>query len=248
MHPRDQEIHDLIESGRLRAKAGHLWAEKLTFGQTFDTPGFGPVNGTTTASGLVLVSNKSQTDESVLAKLLVVRVLGPDPERWSFRYGKNRKERDWKTSWQEQKVEVGTVVAIRSVAGIEQDKEDRYIEVRYDEICAIGQPDDGTEHDMLPAPGWVMLDIGLEHKSEKTAAGLFIRPELQDVLEDATGCMKWGKIAAVPVGYPDSELEVDLEAGFDRYQIMEYMDAGKYRFCPQDEILAVREIEHANLQ
>ena len=240
MHPRDRELHDLIEAGRLRAKAGFLWAEKMVLGQVYDVEGFGPVVGSSTQSGLLLVSNKSQGDETIRTKLLIVRVLGPDPEVWSFRDSNNLGERDWVTTWSEQKVGVGTVIAIRAVAGVEQDKEDRYIQVRYDELCAIGQPDDGTEFDMLPAPGWVMLDIGLGGRSETMTSGLFVRPELQDVLEDGTGCLKWGRVVALPAGYSDGVLTPGQDAGFDRYRVMEYMDAGPYRFVPQDEILVMR--------
>ena len=233
MTDRDKYISDLLDRRLLHPKPGHLWCEKFIKGGV-DVPGLGEISGTLDASsGLVLVSGKNAQDEAILAKLLIVRAVGPEVPAWKFRYFGG--ERDWGTTWAEQGIAEGVVVAVRAVAGIEQTKDDRFIEVRYDEISAIGQTsDDGPA--MLPAPGWVMVDVGLDELPGKIGS-LFVSPEMQDVLEGGT--MQWGTVAGLPRGYSD-DLDLGMDVGFDRYKYVEFVTSGNYRFMPLDEVLAVR--------
>lgn len=231
MNAREQYISDLLDAGKLRPKPGHLLAEKLVFQDTVKVDGLGEVSGTETASGLVVISNQSEVDEAIRTKELVVRRVGADVP-WKFRWF--GKERDWKTSWAEQRIEEGVVIGIRAVAGIEQDISDRFIEVRYDEISAIAQFE-GEENDKLPAPGWVMLDVSID--PDEKMGKLYIKPELQDVLEN--NHLAWGTITALPRGYSDGDLAVGMEVGFDRYKNQEYMmlEGNVIRCMPMDEIL-----------
>ena len=199
---RDKYISDLLDQGKLRPKPGHLWCEKF-IRDGIEVEGIGEVAGTLdAASGLVVVSGKDSQDEAILAKLLIVRAVGPEVPAWKFRYFQG--ERDWHTTFKEQGVAEGVVVAVRAVAGVTQVKDDRFIEIRYDEISAIGQTsNDGPA--MLPAPGWVMVDVGLDDLTGKVGS-LFVSREMQDVLEGGT--MQWGAVAGLPRGYKLSLIHI----------------------------------------
>lgn len=235
MTDRDLYISELLDRGALRPKPGHLWCEKF-IKDSVEVAGLGEVAGELHAgSGLVLVSSKDSQDEAILAKLLIVRAVGQDAFAWKFRYF--HKERDWKTTFAEQGIAPGVVVAVRAVSGMQQAKDDRFLEIRYDEISAIGQTNpDGPA--MLPAPGWVMVDVGLDDLDGRVGS-LFVSQEMQDVIEGGT--MQWGSVAALPHGYADVGcLALGDEVGFDRYKYVEFVTSGNFRFMPQDEILAVR--------
>lgn len=234
MNERDKYISDMLDKKDIRPKRGHLLCEKLVFGKTVEVDGLGEVTGDLTESGLVVVARQDTQDEAVLAKLLVVRAVGTEPSEWRFRFF--GKEFNWGASWKDQGIEEGVVIAVRSIAGVEQDITDRFIEVRYDEISAIGQVDPNCPYDMLPAPGWCMVDIGLDDLEGKVGS-LYVRPEMQEVLEGDK--LKWGTLCALAKGANLEGVEPGNRVAFDRYRYTEYMDCGKYRFLPLDELLVV---------
>lgn len=231
MNERDTYIRELLLAGRLTPKPGSLWCEKLFETKQLDLPGIGQVTGTMTASGLVLVGNKSTQDEAVRSKVVLVRAVGEPPPRWSTRWFD--KERVWPTEWSEQGIDIGTVIMVRAVAGVEQGIDDKYIEIRYDEIVAIGQPVGTDGPDMLPAPGWILLDVD---PGDDEHVGAVWVGEARDALEN--NHIQWGVVHGLPEGY-DGSLGVGDRVGFPRYVWTEYVQTGSLRYMPQDEVLCV---------
>lgn len=231
MHERDIYIRELLLKGALRPKPGSLWGEKLFENKQLELQGIGTVTGTVTDSGLVIVGAKSTQDEAVRSKVVLVRAVGEPPPRWHTRWFDN--ERTWPTDWDEQGVDVGTVVMVRAVAGVEQGVDDKYIEIRYDEIVAIGQPLDTDGPDMLPAPGWLLLDV--DPGQEDTIGKVWVG-DSRDALENNQ--IQWGIVKALPVGY-DGTLRLGNRVGFPRFVWTEYVQVGEMRYMPQDEVLVV---------
>lgn len=229
MNERDIYIRELIQAGKLKPKPGHMWCRKIYENKKINIAGLGQVTGTVSPSGLVVVGAKDTQDEAVLSRLVVVMALGDEPPAWRFRFFD--RERDFKTSLAEQGVAVGTALMIRAVAGVAQDSTDAFIEVRYDEIVAIGQTE--GEHDMLPAPGWIALDMTTD-EGDGRIGSIFVRPDAIDAVRD--GQLHWGQVLALPVGYDGTLIEGDHVA-VDRFQFTEYMQVGKTRYVPQDEVL-----------
>lgn len=236
MNDSDKILSQYLDAGTIRPRTGHLLCEKITEGKSLEIEGIGVVNGTVTPGGLVIVGAHSEGEEAIRSKLLVVRAMGATPRSWKFRFFS--KERDWGTNWAEQNIEVGTVIAVRSVAGVEQDVDSLFLEVRYDEICAVGQPEGTGGLDMLPAPGWVAVELD---RHPETIGGLHIRGEAVDVLTN--GQIEWGTVVGLPAGYSDEGLKVGDRVGWDRYRYQEFMMAGGLRFMPLDEVLVVQDAQ-----
>lgn len=234
----DKYIEDALERGSIRPKTGHLWCEKLHHrGEFFTLGDRGMVEGERRASGLIIPSTKSIESLSVLAKTYVVRARGPTPHSWSFRFFD--KERDYKTTWDEQKIEVGTVVAARAVAGVDQDKTSKFIELRYDELCLIGGSlSDGEDlPNFFPAPGWVCIRPLLSGRKDS----LHINEDINEVL--TYGHVVRGEVYSLPRGI-DSDLNIGdivfapLHSGNGA---TEWVEVEGYRILPLDDILGVEE-------
>lgn len=236
MNEREKYIGEMLDRNVIRPKQGHLLCEKLSDVPTVSVEGLGEVSGSLSAGGLLVVTKQTEEDAAIRSKLCVVRAMGKDPVEWNNRWF--GKERDFKTDWKGQRVDIGSVIGIRAIAGVEQALADKFIEVRYDEIGAIGQPPDDGPDDMLPAPGWVFLDVSLDAGDTKLGS-LYFRPEMKDVLEN--GGISWGRVLALPRDYRDGELVVGDEVCFDRAKNEEYMMLeGSIRAMPQDELLGKR--------
>jgi hypothetical protein len=178
--------------------------------------------------------------------------MSPSPNKWKFRCLSTRGswngrdpgkpiERDFHTSFEEQKIEVGTVLAVRAIAGSEQDSSSHFIQVRYDEICAIGKPfDEVGGFDMLPAPGWVLVQ-----KDEATTpkSTLYNYDSLAQVMVDGWGT--WGTIIELPRGVNSNDLRVGDHVMFPSHAGVgstEYVEfGGGIRCLPLEDILLVQE-------
>lgn len=230
----DRYIRDMLRAGRLRPKAGHLWCEKLFENTDIEVAGVGTVSGVVHAgTGLVLVGNKSTQDEAVRSKLVVVRAVGPEPYKWSTRWFS--KKRTWDATWAGLGIEPGVALIVRAVAGVEQANDARYIEIRYDEVIAVGQTHDAPGPDMLPAPGWLLVDVD---PGDDTQVGRIfaVSAEHRDALEHNQ--MQWGAVLGLPAGY-DGDLALGDRIGFTRFEWTEYVQCGNMRYMPQDEVLCV---------
>ena len=239
LSPRDKAVRALLDAGKLRPKKGSLWCEKLLEHDEITVDGVGVVTGSVTSSGLVLVgSGGNSQDQSVKSKLLLVRAVGESPDAWSFRYFD--KERNWGAlTFASQNVDVGTVLCVRAVSGKELEADARFIEVRYDEIVAIGQPEGVGEHDMLPAPGWVLLDMTVDAQDCKVGI-IYVREDAYDVVSN--GEAQWATVLALAGGASEVDgMEQGSRVLVDRYKFTEYVQIGNLRFVPIDEVLGVEE-------
>lgn len=233
MTDRDRYIRDLLRTGKLRPKAGHFWCEKVFENKEIEIDGVGTVSGVLHASGLVLVGGKSTQDEAVRSKLVVVRALGGEPPAWRTRWF--HKERTWPATWESVGVAPGVALLVRAVSGVEQANDAQFIEIRYDEIVAVGQPHDAPGPDMLPAPGWLLVDI--DPGSDTRIGSIYTTgSDHRDALENNR--IQWGTVTGLPNGY-DGELTLGDRAGFARFDWTEYVQAGMMRYMPQDEVLCV---------
>lgn len=235
----DAYLEAMLEEDKVRPLPGHLIGLKHTKNKHIDLEGYGQIAvSQQTASGLVVVSNDTREAENYKALLVTIFVLGDEPDKWNTRWFDKKK--DWKTTFAEQRIDVGTTVAIRAVSGVDQVKGSKFIQLRYDEVSAIGQAEDATDvPDMLPAPGWVLVQLDTsEHKNK---AGLHIYAGLQQVLDQ--GQMSYGTIIGLPRGYPFDDLHVGdticfpTHTGAGATEFVEFEEG--LRCLPIDDILGV---------
>lgn len=235
----DEYISDMLDDEKLRPVRGSVWCEKYTPGrERLMVEGLGVVSvADETESGIVLISGDAETD-LVKASLLVVRAIGEAPENWSVRFldrarAGRKVDKVYPCDWENQRIEVGTVIAIRAVAGEGQVKNSRFIQVRYDEIVAIGTPLDADEIPMLPAPGWVLV----EPLPEPQEASIFIGGM-------ETSQSEWGRVLGTPRGlYGDVSTGDVVAYPLHRvYGATEYVTfEGGLRAVPVYDLLAVLE-------
>lgn len=233
----DSYLEAMLEEDRVRPMPGFLIGMKDTKNSVVEVEGFGNVSVSgTTASGLAIVSNDNEMAEHYKALLVTAVVVGPPPDKWKCRWYK--KKRDWHTTWQEQGIDVGTKLAFRAVAGVEQERGSRFVQLRYDEICAIGQPEGSDGPDMLPAPGWVLVQM-CEESEYKGSLELY--SGLSDVLNN--GNMSYGVVIGLPRGYSDGDMEVGDTICFPTHTAVgatEYVTfEGGLRCLPMDDVLGV---------
>lgn len=190
---------------KFRPMPGHLICMKNTKNLEVEVAGFGTVTASkVTDSGLVLVSNDTKESEQVKALMVTVVAIGKDPDKWETRIPKSRKKDNWNTTWDEQKVRVGTILSIRAVSGVDQTKGSSFIDLRYDEISCIGQPKNEECPDMLPAPGWVL--VRMEPVKEVDHKGLIVESGLDELL--VNGHMIYGEVIGLPRGYHGRDMRV----------------------------------------
>lgn len=235
---RDQRLLDQVfDDGNVVPLPGYLVCEKYTGISKTYVDGYGTVDTSEiTASGLVIVSDVSQEQEFVSATRLVVRRAGASPHRWRFRHlttgghwgGDNPGkiiEKDFKTTFEAQKIKPGTVVATRAVYGAEQDKQSRFTVLRYDEVCAIGKPLTEEEgFDMLPAPGWVIVQKAIPRRED----GLHIPIMTNQFITEGGGT--WCIVLEVARGTDNDGLKPG-----DRVLIPSYATTGSTEYIEFDE-------------
>ena len=179
MRSNDEYIH---RPGR-RANpplSGFLWAERLQTEEveSVEGPGQCPSQRQDWLRPRAHRHERLET-EMIDSFLFVVRVLGNDPNDWHFRYFE--RERSWNASWASQRIDVGTVIAVRPVSGVRQSKTSHFRQFRWDEIVAIGRPLDEDDYpDMLPAPGWVLLRWMLTRSRPRARGSFWAAPSTND--------------------------------------------------------------------
>ena len=239
----DEYISQALDEGRIRPLSGFLWAERLQTEEVESVEGLGNVRVSgKTDSGLVLIDMNDSETEMIDSFLFVVRVLGNDPNDWHFRYFE--RERSWNASWGSQRIGVGTVIAVRPVSGVGQSKTSHFRQFRWDEVVAVGRPlDEDAYPDMLPAPGWVLLQMDADEE-QTTGSGLVLGGAINKRLYD--GRMDWGTVVALPHGLED-EYSVTLgdRVGTPYHRgagATEWLDFdGGLRAVPYDDLLLVEE-------
>lgn len=223
---------------RIRPLPGYLWCEKIPTIRPLPVDGLGTVTvSSVTPSGLAIVSDRTEENDAVRdAYSLVVRSLGADPPAWHT-FVLDR-ERTWPCgTWAEQKIREGTVVVVRAVSGLEQSRASRHIQIRYDEIAAIGapldEPDDAPA--MYPGPGWVL--VRLDEPPSDTHGSVYVGSAHADVF--ANSGVSWGTVYALPRGWADA-LTVGDRVAVPRWNATEYVDLeGNIRAVPWGDVLAV---------
>lgn len=242
--------HTLAQTAeRVRPLPGFLWCEEVPQSVTRYVPGLGNVEvARETSTGLYLPP-ESQESAPLTGKLLVVRRKGDEPEKWNQRWF--GRERDRSTTFAEQKIDEGTLLVVRKMAGVTPIEHSRWYQVRYDEVCAIGVPldeDHPSGLDMLPCPGWVAVRLDPLPSSTDSASGLWIRSEVRAAIDGEGGV--WGTVVATARGAERDRLSMGLTPG-DRVLLpahtgcgaTEYIEHRGLRFCPEDDVLAVTEGE-----
>lgn len=238
MRDADRYLESMMEEDRVRPLPGYLITLKHTNNQVIDLPnGMSVAASEVRPSGLVLVSPDTKEAEYYKATLVTVLVVGADPYKWNTRWW--GKTRDWPTNWEEQGIDVGTILAIRPIAGVNQEKGSKFLQLEYSEICAIGQPEGADGPDMLPAPGWVLVQKDAADDSKHS--GLHIYGGLKDVLDK--GNMTFGTILALPKGYTDGDLAIGDRICFPTHTAVgatEFIEfEGGLRCLPIDDVLGV---------
>ena len=236
----DAFLADALKNKNVRPPRGALYCEMYSPGVTYEeVEGIGTIKvKAKTESGIVLTDASTTETEAVTAYLYVVRALGNPPDDWHTLF--IDRERSWPVNtWTEQAIDVGTVIAIRPVAGIGQSKTSRFKQVRYDEIVAIGRPLDEVDYPpMLPAPGWVMLEMDDNEGAE--LGGLLVSAGVAPRLE--SGSVDWGTVVAVPRGlsYEDEDVAIGDRVGIPYHRgagATEWLDfAGGLRAVPFDNV------------
>lgn len=208
---------------------GTVWCNKQTEPKvTIHVPGFGNVDvGGVAAGGLVLPFTDTRGDVNLKTSMFVVERVGHD-EPWVV------DKVNYRTTFAEQGIEPGVVIATRAGAGLDQRREADHINIKYNEIAAIGNTDDEGPP-MYPAPGWVLCRV-LLNKRDTT---LFVDEAHQDVLEQPAVVRM--VVEAVPRGsYPCSVAVGDV-VFVDRYKASDFVefDDGAYRCVHEEDILGV---------
>lgn len=193
-----------------------------------DVDGVGTIRTSgTTDSGLVLVSTRDESYDMVRGNLLVVRELGLDPPwGWHTHCAGTGGERTWPAgTWREQEIRRGTVIAVRAVAGLDQGSDARFVQIRYDEVAAIGAPRDEPDDApaMYPAPGWVLLRMERDEADDTTDGGIYVGSERRDIF--ANNGIAWGSVYALPRGWSgEMGVRVGSRVGVPRWNAHEYLE------------------------
>lgn len=251
---RDARLLDQVfDDDAVKPLPGHIVCEKWTgISKTF-VEGFGVVDTSqVTESGLVVCSDVSREQEFVTATRLVVRRVGDPPHAWRFRHlttggdwrGTNAGkiiEKDFKTTFEAQKIEPGTVIATRPSYGAEQDRTSRFSVLRYDEICAIGKPfDEEDGFEMRPAPGWIIVQKDIRRMTHTLEIPLLTDQFIKE------GGGTWGIVLEVARNTDNDGLKPGDRVLFPSYAgtgSTEYIEfEGGVRCLPLEDVLAVETV------
>jgi hypothetical protein len=225
---------------KVKPLPGFLWCEEVPDYVERDIKGLGRVRVAEERSGLY-IPPESKEANPLKGRLLVVRSVGKPPTRWNQRWF--RRERDWKTSFEDQRIQVGSLLVVRKVAGHALGADSPWLQVRHDEVCAIGVPfDEEYPMDMRPAPGWVGVQLD-QLPTEQREGGLWVRAGIRQVQEDGQGT--WATVVALPRGFDESTEGLSMG---DRVLIPSHEGAGAtelvdfgqgLRFLPFEDVLAI---------
>lgn len=221
----DSYMTEMLDRGAMRPLRGHLIAEKIQEQEHVSK------------AGVIIPQFERPEDALTKHNLLVVRALGRPPGEWRCRYFE--REFDHQTSWEEQGIEVGTVVVARAVAGQGQATDSAFVQLRYDEIAAIGAPVDDERADMYPAPGWVMMVKDVDH-GDTSEGGVYVGSQRAEVFAEGqliwgsvTGLAKWDRLVR-------GQLVIGDRIGVPRYNPTEFIELeGGIRLVPFDDVLAI---------
>lgn len=241
----DWTYHTMAQvAAKVRPLPGFLWCEEVAQSVTRHVPGIGNVEVSAETPGGLYLPPETKDSAPLAGRLLVVRRKGDEPSMWTQRWF--GRDRDRKTTFEEQKIEEGTLLVVRKMAGVTAIERSEWYQVRYDEVCAVGVPLD-DEHpsglDMLPAPGWVA--VRLDPMPDAVGAGdsgLWVRPEVREVIQGSGGL--WGTVAGLPRGRGDGGLGVSegdrvLVPSHTGCGATEFIEHQGLRYLPADDILAV---------
>lgn len=245
----DNFVDEQLKLGKIAPVKGSLWCEKFIPGrEKVSVPGYGNIYGVESAGGIVLVSEDNEEASNVKAALFLVRAVGDDPQDWSIRgndrsdvwQNKRKTDEVWDTTFAGQAIREGTVVAIRPSTGERQTRASSYIQIRYDELVAIGVPlEEDSAVPMYPAPGWLIIhkhDVATETKS-----GLY----KGDGIYTEQGWAFFGTVVAIPRGadgdYVDLLNRTVAFPSFAGAGATEYIDfdGGEYRAVPFYDVWGV---------
>lgn len=246
-------LDEIFDRNGVRPMRGYVICEKYIETSRVYVDGFGWVDSRGFSDGgLLLVSKQTQEQEYVNATRYVVRRIGTTPYEWRFRclstggsWNGPRPgdpiERNFHTTFAQQRVVEGTVLAARAVSGTQQDRASRFVALRYDEICAIGKPLDEPEgFEMLPAPGWVLVQ---KESSEARKDRLEVYEGLQQMIQNGNGT--WGRILEIPREVNTNGLRVGDRVMFPTHAAVgatEYIEfGGGIRCLPLEDVLLVQE-------
>lgn len=243
----DEFLSEQLDKGKLRPVRGSMWCEKYEGARaSLDVEGLGVVDYTDiTDSGIVLVSTMDSSANKVRAELYVVRAIGGKPIKWSTRWADRGNEWEhpenvdvvYATTFEEQRVGIGTIIAARAIAGESQGATSRFVQIRYDEVVAIGTPIEEDSIPMLPAPGWVLVEK--DTVNEELASGLY---KGEGTVYN-NGSVLWGTIVGVPRNTPCSvevgdNVAIPMFYGAGATEYIEFED-GRFRVMPEADLLAI---------
>lgn len=235
-----ESLEDLLKAGKVRPVKGSLIGLKYVPDLVDTGTAAGRVKGEKTTSGLVLVQGPEDAEDALTKHTIAMVVaLGEDPVKWESRFGFS--EFDHKTTWADQRIELGTLVFVRAVAAAPLGVDSDFVQLRYDDIAGVGVPlSEDVTAPCYPAPGWLLVKLD-EHEAK---VGGIIVPSAQyaEVLQEGAG--QWGTISVLPRN--DILIAGSLKVGdrvlFPRYQLTEYIDLeGGFRLLPFEDVLSVEE-------
>lgn len=199
MNESDAYLKNSLRRGTLRPLAGTVYVQALASAEVRQVEGVGAVRvKPSSTSGIIIPCLDTSETENVGQHLYVVKALGAPPEDWHTRFFE--KERSWGQTWESQAIGKNTVIAVRPISGVGQDKTSAFKQIRHDEIVAIGRPlDEDEAPDMLPAPGWVMLEMDPIMVEKVLESGLVLpgngaAPRLEQ------GALNYGTVVGLPRG------------------------------------------------
>jgi hypothetical protein len=227
---------------KVRPLPGFLWCEEVPDYVERTVLGLGKVRVAAIRSGLY-IPPESKDSNPLKGRLLVVRSVGENPRQWHQRWF--RRERNWGTTWQEQAIDEGSLLVVRKVAGHALGPDSPWLQVRHDEVCAIGvRQDEDYPVDMRPAPGWVGVQLD-DLPSEQQRGGLWVRAGIRQIVEDGQGT--WATVVALPRGFDEGTEGIRmgdkvLIPSHEGVGATEFVEFGKgLRFLPFEDVLAVEQ-------
>jgi hypothetical protein len=214
---------------RVKPMPGTLWCHKQSKPKArVHVAGIGMVEvEAATAGGLLIPFTDNRGDVNLKTSMFVVESIGDD---LPWRIDKT----DYRTTFAEQGIVPGVVIATRAGAGLDQRREADHINVRYNEIAAIGNmEEDGPP--MYPAPGWVLCRV-----LKQTAPGrtLTVSADYEDALEQPQAVRM--VVEALPRGQHNADLapgDIVYMARFTAQNFVEFED-NTWRCVPLEDILA----------